>query len=442
MGRKSFLTLGLTGLLGALGIATAQADDAALFKGKRVETIIVSSAGGGTDQAARLIGRFLNKHLPGTPDITYRNMPAGHGVTGLNYFAKQVKPNGLTWVGGSNAQVDAVMLAKEAVEYNPTKFEFFGGLTRGGSVILLRKEKQANLTDRSLPPVIVGEIDGNRTWGQLIMWGADILGWNIRFVVGYPGSGALSLAARRGEIDMYGTSGLLQLREMLATGQFLSVVQDGVLADGQPLGRKDFPEVPIFDTMVAGKLTGLAEETYDFWSSGVQMDKWFTLPAGTPPQYVAAYRNAWTDLIKDPEFIKSAHLQFGEDVTPVMGDDVLKLVKATAYPRNEITAYLESLKIKYGLPAQPLRDDEIAKLAKERGLVPESLKATAVLKAVNNDGREIVFAAGDKEEKLEVSSSKTALTVGGNKVARNDIKPGMSCEIAYTGKDADSISCK
>ena len=172
------------------------------------------------------------------------------------------------------------------------------------------------------------------------------------------------------------------------------------------------------------------------------MDKWYALPTGTPPQYIAAYRTAWSNLTKDPEFIKSAQLQFGDDVTPVSGEDVLKLVKATAYPRNEITAYLESLKIKYGLPAQPLRDDEIAKLAKERGLVPESLKVTAVLKAVNNDGREIVFTAGDKEEKLEVSSSKTTLTVAGNKVARGDIKPGMRCEIGYTGKDAESIACR
>ena len=442
MSRIVGLTLGIAGLLGMTTVAHAQADDAALFKGKRLDNIIVSSPGGGTDQSSRLIGRFLTKHLPGNPENNFRNMPAGHGVTALNYFAKQVKPNGLTWVGGSNAQVDAVMLAKEAVEYNPITFEYFGGVTRGGSIVLLRKDKLANLTDRSLPPAVIGELDGNRTWGQLVMWGADILGWNIKFVVGYPGSGALNLAIRRGEIDMYGTSGLTQLRDLLATGLVVALVQDGVLSDGQPLGRKDFPDVPIFDTMVAGKLSGLAKETYEFWSSGVQMDKWYALPAGTPPQYVAAYRKAWNNLIQDPEFIKTAQLQFGDDVTPVTGDDVAKLVKATAYPRKEITAYMESLKIKYGLPAQPLRDDEIAKLAKERGLIPEPLKVKAVLKAVNNDGREIVFAAGDAEQKLEVSSSRTTLMVGGNKVARGDIKPGMTCEIGYTGKDADSISCQ
>ena len=441
--RSGIAALGMTGLFGAVSVGNAQAaEDSDLFKGKRVETIVVSSAGGGTDQAARLIGRFLHKHLPGSPDVVYRNMPTGHGVAALNYFAKQVKPNGLTWVGGSNAQVDAVMLAKEAVEYNPTTFEYFGGITRGGSVIILRKEKVANLTDKSLSPVVVGEIDGNRTWGQLIMWGADTLGWNIKFVVGYPGSGPLSLAARRGEIDMYGTSGLLQLKEMLGTGQFEPVVQDGVLANGQPLGRKDFPNVPIFDQMVEGKLSGLAKDTYDFWSSGVQMDKWFALPQGTPKPYLDVYRATWEKIIVDPEFLKMAHLQFGEDVTPVTGDDVSKLVKATAYPRKEITAYLEGLKIKYGLPAQPLRDDEIARLAKERGLTTESPKVSTVLKAVNKEGREVVFASGGQDQTLEVSSSRTNVSVGGQKVGRGDLKAGMTCEIAFNGKDADIIDCK
>lgn len=407
-----------------------------------MDAIVVSSPGGGTDQSTRLVGRFLHKHLPGNPEIVYRNMPAGHGVAALNYFAKQVKPNGLTWVGGSNAQVDAVMLAKEAVEYNPTTFEYFGGITRGGSVVILRKEKLPNLTDRSLPPVVVGEIDGNRTWGQLIMWGADTLGWNVKFVIGYPGSGALSLAARRGEIDMYGTSGLLQLRDMIATGQFEPVVQDGVLADGRPLGRKDFPGVPIFDSMVDGKLSGLAKETYDFWSSGVQMDKWYALPAGTPREYFDAYHEAWVKLTADPEFLKMAQLQFGDDVTPVTGSDVVKLVKASAYPRKEITAYLESLKIKYGLPAQPLRDDEIAKLAKERGLISEPPKVKAVLKAVNNDSRQVVFANGGKDETLEVSSSRTNVSVGGKKAARADLKAGMDCEIAFSGKNAEVIACQ
>jgi tripartite-type tricarboxylate transporter receptor subunit TctC len=441
MRRLSTLTSGICGILGLVVPGELLADEA-LFKGKRVESIVVSTAGGGTDSSTRLVGRFLAKHLPGNPDVLFRNMPAGHGTAGLNYFAKQVKPNGLTWVGGSSSHTDSVTLAKEAVEYNPTKFEYFGGVSRGGSLLVLRKEKLPNLTNRSLPPVIVGEIDGNRSWGQMVMWGADILGWNIKFVVGYPGSGPLNLAARRGEIDMFGTAGLTLLKQILETNQFVAVAQDGATVDGQSTGRKDFPTVPVFSELVEGKTSGIGAETFEFWNSSVQMDKWYALPTGTPKDYVEAYRTAWNKLVVDPEFLKSAYLQFGEDFTPVTGEHVAKLVARTSYPRKEITAHLESLKIKYGLPAQPLRDDEIARLAKEQGLTTESPKVATMLKAVNNEGREIVFVNDSKEETIEVSGSRTNVTIGGRKAARADLKAGMNCEIGYNGKDADIVACQ
>jgi tripartite-type tricarboxylate transporter receptor subunit TctC len=439
--RRLGFVLGVLGLVNCHAVGLAAADEA-LFKGKRIESIVVSTPGGGTDQSTRLVGRFLQKHLPGQPDMVYRNMPAGQGIAGLNYFAKQVKPNGLTWVGGSTVHTDSNTLAKEAVQYNPTTFAFIGGVSRGGSLIVLRKEKQKNLTDRSLPPVVVGEIDGNRSWGQMVMWGADVLDWNIKFVVGYPGTGPLALAARNGEIHMYGTSGLAQLQQVFATGDFVAVAQDGATADGKLVGRKDFPGVPVFGSLVEGKLSGLAKDTFEFWTSSVQMDKWYALPAGTPPAYVAAYRTAWDKLVEDPEFLKMANLQFGDDFTPVTGEDVAKLVATTAYPRKELTAYLESLKVKHGLPAVPLRDEEIAKLAKERGVVSDSAKTTATLKAVNNGGRQVVFEANSKEESLEVSSTRTNVIIAGNKAGRDDLRPGMRCEIGYSGKDADSITCQ
>ena len=42
-----------------------------------------------------------------------------------------------------------------------------------------------------------GGIDGTRTWEQLLVWGAEYLDWNLRFVIGYPGTPALMLATSR-----------------------------------------------------------------------------------------------------------------------------------------------------------------------------------------------------------------------------------------------------
>src|SRR5262249_39313160 len=150
----------------------------------------------------------------------------------------------------------------------------------------------------------------------------------------------------------------------------------------------------------------------------------------------------WKRITADPEFVKVGNLEFGDDFGVIDGNQVADLVRKGAYPRKEITAYFESLKVKYGLPVQPLRDDEIARLAKERGLLAEAAKITAVLKTVAGDGRQVIIDAGGKEETLEVSSSRTNISVGGKKVARGDLKAGMNCEIAFNGKDADVIACQ
>ena len=185
----------------------------ASFKGKKIDVIIGSATGGGTDGTTRLIGRYMEKYLPGNPEMVYRNLPGGVGTKALNYVVESVKPNGLTWVGGASNHIDPQVLIKPHVKYNPTKFEYFGGVSRGGSVIFIDKKKLKNLTDPSLPAVIVGELDGNRGWGQIVLWGADVLKWNIKFVVGYPGTSHLLMAMRRGEIDMMGTSNMGQVEE-------------------------------------------------------------------------------------------------------------------------------------------------------------------------------------------------------------------------------------
>lgn len=414
------------------------------FKGKRIDVIMGSAAGGGTDGTTRLIGRYLEKYLPGNPEMAYRNMPGGHGAKALNYFASQVKPDGLTWIGGSSAHIDPNALMKPANKYNPTKFHYFGGVSRGGSIVFINSKKMKNLTDKSLPPVIVGELDGNRSWAQMIMFGQEALGWNAKFVIGYPGTSHLLLAVRRGEVDMIGTSNLTLLKEMFKTGEFQGVAQMGdSVATGEVAGRSDFANVPVFDKLVEGKLTGLAKDSFEFWNLLNMVDKWYALPPNTPADVIAAYQTAWDKSTADPEFLKNAHLQFSEDFIAMKGSQMQSLVEKTAYPAKELTGFIESMKVKNGLPAEPLDDEQLAALAKEKGFdkMP-SVKTT--LKQIGAGGRDILFEVDGKEHKAEVSSSRTQISIAGKKVERKDLKAGLVCEVSYPGdkQEASTIQCQ
>jgi tripartite-type tricarboxylate transporter receptor subunit TctC len=445
LGLQCFRGTGLALFCGtALLAGTVHAGAQVSFKGKTIDVIMGSAAGGGTDGTTRLVGQFLEKYLPGNPTMRYRNIPGGHGAKGLNFFNK-AKPDGLTWAGGSSSHTDPNSLTKEVVEYNPTKFNFFGGVSRGGSIVTIRKEKLPNLTDKSKPPVIVGVIDGNRSWEQMINFGAEWLKWNVRFVVGYPGTSFMVLAIRRGETDMMGTSNWQLLKEMYDTGGFVGVAQlGGGNADDGIEKRAEFQTVPTFNTLVEGKLTGLDKRVFDFWTALNDIDKWYALPPNTPPDIVKAYRDAWSKMVKDPEFVRLGKLQFSADFAPVAGEEQQRMVNITAYPDPEITQYMEQLKEKYGLPAKPLSDEEIAALAKSKGLDKADVPGVKTkLTAVSAGGRDIEFTDGGASKKLDVSSSRTSVSIGGKKATRDQLKAGLECEIQalQEAKEASAIAC-
>src|SRR3954451_1844467 len=115
-----------------MGLCTAQAEEA-LFAGKQVTMIIGSASGGGTDTSGRVIANFIASHLPGKPSVIVRNIPGAQGVTAMNYFVKQVQPDGLTIIMGSTSQADPLLDRKSTSQFHPKKFLMVGGSGRGGT---------------------------------------------------------------------------------------------------------------------------------------------------------------------------------------------------------------------------------------------------------------------------------------------------------------------
>src|SRR5215470_10696797 len=129
----------------SLLVAAARADDAVSFKGKTITMIVGSPAGGGTDTSARLIASLIAAHLPGSPSVIVRNIPGAQGITAMNYFVKQVAPDGLTVVMASTTQADPFLYRKPQAQFDPTTFAFVGGVGRGGTALLLRKDSEPRL---------------------------------------------------------------------------------------------------------------------------------------------------------------------------------------------------------------------------------------------------------------------------------------------------------
>jgi tripartite-type tricarboxylate transporter receptor subunit TctC len=242
----------------ALAAATSPAWTAepVSFKGKTITMIIGFPAGGGTDQSGRLIAAMLAKHLPGEPALVTQNMPGAEGLMALNYFVQKTKPDGTSMTMGSQSESEPTHYRIAQSRYDPTKFVYIGGVGRGGSALVIKKDAEPRLHDKSLPPVIMGTTSGApRRNMQMAGWGREWLNWNLRWVAGYRGTNDLFVAMERGEIEMTATANPAPIERLLGSGRFKLLAQAGAFRDGQPVARSDFGDAPLIPVLLTGKIT-------------------------------------------------------------------------------------------------------------------------------------------------------------------------------------------
>lgn len=323
------------------------------FSGETVNLIINSNAGGGTDLGGRLVGQTLVKYLPGQPRILFQNIGGGGGIQANNYFVQKVKPDGRTMITGSRSVLSPLSQRREQVRYDVSTYEFVGGSARLGSVILIREPARARLTDPKAPPVVFGDVDGERPGPIAALWAKEYLGWNVRWVIGYGGTSQMLLAARRGEADMVANQNVTHINPLIGEAGFVPVAQMGNRSEtGKMVAREQYRGVPVFDDMIAGKLDAKALRSYNFWMNDQLVDKWFALPPGTPKDVVETYRAAFKKAVRDPEFLRIAQTEFGAEYSPLTGEQLGRITADLKAVSDADIAFLNELRRKNNLPVR------------------------------------------------------------------------------------------
>ncbi len=344
------IAIGLMGVLVATCAATAQEIS---FRGKTITVIVGSPAGGGTDTSARMVASLIANHLPGKPAIIVRNIPGAEGMTSMNYFAKQVAPDGLTLTMGSTTQADPLLYRKPQSQFDPTTFSFVGGVGRGGTVLLIRNEAAARLRDKKAAPAVMGALSGVPRSGMVMTaWGIAYLDWNAKWVLGYRGTNDLMIALDRGEIDMTTTGNLFQVRRFIESNRFKILVQSGSLQKGHVVPRPDFGDAPVFPTLMQGRISDpIVQKAFDYWASLTSLDKWLALPPKSPEAYVRAYREAYAAAANDPEFGEYGR-KISEDIEPMAFEDVNLLIGKLGATPPEAIAAISAMLRRQGIEAE------------------------------------------------------------------------------------------
>jgi hypothetical protein len=409
-------------LVGGLGVApVADANAADYYKGKTLTVMIGSRPGGGTDTTGRLVARFWGDHIPGKPKVLVRNRSLQ--VIAANELHLKTRPEGLVvGVFAGGGALGPVARKSSSVRYDPTKWGYAGSIERGPSIQLIRKSALKRLKDPKAKPVAMGSVSTDRPQDAMAVFGAEYLGWNLKFVLGYPSSNSIYLAYGRGEIDMFG-SGTAKILE-----RFLK--KEGAVPIAAQSPRKDY-SVPTFEQVLGDKKpSGEKWLAYSAWTGPSLVDKFFTLTPGTPEKLLKILQTSFKATTDDPRFVKDATNILGGGYSVVSAEKTLELVKAA------ITISPGALK-------------EISRLRKKYGLPKISRKAAPLVavtfEEVQRGGRILQFTHKGKKMKIRVSGGRSEVMVAGKLAPRSALKKGMTCLMNWKKRgdrvEARKVNC-
>lgn len=289
----------------------ARAETAAEFyAGKTIRIQVGYGVGGGYDIVARLFGRFIGAYIPGKPTVVIQNVPGGGSLNVANALYNSVAKDGLTLgVFAFDVALEPYYGEKRA-QFDPAKFAWIGSMDTDFPFCGVWKGAGAGI--RRLPDLLTAKNTvtfGASAHGTLpsgyALFLKNALGAPVNVVTGYTGTKEIVLAMERGEVH-----GSCALFESLLRSSFKDYVDRGdlqvlMLASlGKP--SPSFPDAtPVMDAVSSDEMRQSARLIF----SPAGITRPLAAPPGTPPERIAALREALIASVRDPEMIKAAQAQ-------------------------------------------------------------------------------------------------------------------------------------
>jgi tripartite-type tricarboxylate transporter receptor subunit TctC len=311
----------------ALHIDRAHAEGAEdLYRGKTVSIVIGAGEGGFYDLNGRLIARFLRKYLPGSPVVVPQNMPGASQLRATEY-AYTIAPRDGTTLLVVQPYFILNKLQNESLKFDFQKFTYIGRvgpIEMGGMVG--SNSSIRDVSDAKSRDVIFGANASNGP-AAMIPWAVNRLaGTRFKVVLGYQSQTAEELAIERGEIEGFGNGSFGEVRkhDRLRVLYISGPERLKKAADAPTILELVKPEDrPVMDLLASISSVGLT----------------LIAPPGVSPDRVEILRNAFDQMLRDPEYQTGlAAIGFESDAMP--GAELGQFVRSHFSPSQSLIARL------------------------------------------------------------------------------------------------------
>lgn len=320
MNRDHLAPCVVAGLLMAVPAAQAQSP-AEFYKGKTIDVIVGSLAGGGYDQYARVLARYMPAHVPGNPQMVVKNNPGGGGRTAMNQVYS-VAPKDGTAIGITTRNVTWDPLYGEVSSFDPLKLNWLGSLNSDTSLcVVWHTTPHKNLDALKANEVLMGSGGPTISDSVHVKLLNQIAGTKLKLVLGYKGSTDVHLAMERGEVQ--GRCGLTWGSIQARYGHWMAERKITPVAQFALKKEPDLPSVPFIMDIAK---TQDEKQMIELLLAANEMGRPFFAPPGVPKDRVDALRAAFVATAKDPAFIAETKKQKME-LQLMTGEEVEALVK-------------------------------------------------------------------------------------------------------------------
>jgi hypothetical protein len=141
-------------------------------------------------------------------------------------------------------------------------------------------------------------------------------------------------------------------------------------------------------------------------------------PPGIPPERLAVLREAYMETLHDPNLLADAK-KLDIPIVPMDGETLAKRVNEALNQPPEVVSLVASV----------------------MNVKVQTLRASAALGAVEDDGKLVRFTAAGAPVAVKISGSRTKVTLDDKPADRSALAAGMSCDVEYQpGGDHEAVS--
>jgi tripartite-type tricarboxylate transporter receptor subunit TctC len=297
----------------------AQPDPVAdFYKGRTVNVFIGVGVGGEYDLQARLVAKYIGRHIPGRPNVVPQNMTGASGLKMLNFLYNQAPRDGTSIGMIQNGFPAAQAIGRPGIQFDANQLRWLGTIAPVVETMALwHTAGVASIADARKKEIIIGATArGGITYTYPALMN-ELLGTKFKIVTGYTGGNEINIAMERGEVQGRNnswSSWKVTKQAWLKDNKLHVIAQAGAKANDL--------KAPSIEELVK---TDADRQLVDIIMSGAALGRPMTTTPAVPEDRLRALRAAFLAAMKDPDFIKET-AALNIEVDPVAGEAMQKVV--------------------------------------------------------------------------------------------------------------------